>query len=600
MQPKSSSRKNPYPSYEATWRDVVQLCARYWARKPRLLTTLIVLTLALVANDILLPVTAGMLVDRAVFAASEGASFSGAWQALLFFFAVSVGHGVLNHASHVVWIHIAAPNMSALLQDTFQKVQRFSSDWHANTFAGATVRKVTRGKWAYDAISDIIWKHFFPLVLIVSGLTVILCMKYLVVGLLFLATILIYVTVSVVIALKYLRPANVVAAAADSAIGASLADAITNNATVKAFGAEVREEQRFQRTGDDWASKALTSWTRGGRLSLLQQALWAVLQFATIGVVINLASQGRASAGDIAFLLTANFQLGGHLKQVGQHIRQFQRASSEMADVVDFHWRPEQVADEESADSFVPTEGRVEFDRVTFSYNAASQPLYKDFSLTIKPNERIGLVGPSGSGKSTFVKLIQRLYDVDSGELRIDGQPIKKVSQSSLRASVALVPQDPLLFHRSLSENIAYGRPDATMDEIIEASKRARAWDFIQRLPHGFDTLVGERGIKLSGGERQRVAIARAFVADAPIVIFDEATSSLDTITERLIQDAMSELMQGRTTIIIAHRLSTVRDVDRILVFDHGRIVEQGSHTELMSNGEGRYRRLYDMQDVAA
>ena len=596
----NAARQNPYPAYEAGWKDVIGLCARYWMSKPKLFGGVIAFTLLLVAAKVTMPIAAGILVDRAVVAANGQGSFASARQALYLFAFASVLYGVINHLTYLAWIRLAAKNMSELLQDTFNKVQRFSSDWHANTFAGATVRKVTRGKWAYDAISDIIWIQFFPLLLIVASLTIILGQKFLIVGLLFLATVVIYVGVSLVVAMQYLRPANLKAAAADSAIGANLADAITNNATVKAFGAEEREEERFQHTGNDWASKALVSWTRGQRLGLLQDILWSVLQLATIGVVINLATQGRATAGDIAFLLTANFQLGGHLRQVGNHIRQFQRASSEMLDVVDFHWRPEQIADKAKAQPFAPQRGEIEFDKVLFGYKGSSEPLYRNFSLTIQPHERIGLVGPSGSGKSTFVKLIQRLYEVDSGEIRIDGQPVQSVAQSSLRSSVALVPQDPLLFHRSLSENIAYGRPSATEEEIIEAARRARALEFIDRLPLGFDTLVGERGIKLSGGERQRVAIARAFVANAPIVIFDEATSSLDTITERMIQDAMNELMEGRTTIIIAHRLSTVRDVDRILVFDHGRIVEQGSHSDLMAMRQGRYRRLYEMQDIAA
>lgn len=596
----TTKRQDPYPAFEASWRDIMGLCAQYWFRKPALFGCFLVLTLVFVAAKVAMPIAAGMLVDRAVLAANDQGTFAAARQALYIFAGASILHGVIEHANHLIWIRIASQNMSQLLQDTFKKVQRFSSDWHANTFAGATVRKVTRGKWAYDAISDIIWMQFLPLFLMVASLTFVLGQKFPTVGFLFLATVIAYIAISVVLAIRYLRPANIKAAAADSAIGANIADAITNNATVKAFGAELREEQRFKRTGDDWAAKALHSWTRGGRLAFMQQTMWALLQLATIGVVISLAAQGRATAGDIAFLLTANFQIGGHLRQVGNHIRQLQRASSEFADVVDFHWRPEQIADQAAAPSIATGSGEVVFDNVTFGYASASTPLYRNFSLTIRSSERIGLVGPSGSGKSTFVKLIQRLYDVDSGEIKIDGQDIKSVNQSSLRASVALVPQDPLLFHRTLTENIAYGRPDATHEEIVEAARRARALEFIERLPLGFDTLVGERGIKLSGGERQRVAIARAFVADAPVVIFDEATSSLDTITERMIQDAMNELMEGRTTIIIAHRLSTVRDVDRILVFDQGRIVEQGSHQDLMALGQGRYRRLYEMQDVAA
>jgi ATP-binding cassette subfamily B protein len=217
-------------------------------------------------------------------------------------------------------------------------------------------------------------------------------------------------------------------------------------------------------------------------------------------------------------------------------------------------------------------------------------------SVDIASGEKLALVGPSGSGKSTFVKLVQRLYNVTGGAILVDGQDISQVTLESLRRAISLVPQDPVLFHRSLSDNIAYGRPGATQEEIIEAAKKAFAHDFITELPLGYDTLVGERGVKLSGGERQRVAIARALLADAPILILDEATSSLDSISEHYIQRALEALMQGRTTVTIAHRLSTIQKADRILVFDKGRIIEQGDHQRLMARPHSRYKALYDMQ----
>ena len=233
---------------------------------------------------------------------------------------------------------------------------------------------------------------------------------------------------------------------------------------------------------------------------------------------------------------------------------------------------------------------------MTFQYGSHLIPLYRDFSVTIKPGERIGLVGHSGSGKTTFVKLIQRLYDINGGAITIDGQNIADVQQSSLRNQLAIVQQEPILFHRTLAENIAYARPGASRAEIIEAAKQANAHDFIVALPKGYETLVGERGVKLSGGERQRVAIARAFLADAPILILDEATSSLDSESEVMIQEAMERLMEGRTTLVIAHRLSTVRALDRLLVFDKGKIVEEGDHDALIRLSGGIYRRLFERQ----
>ncbi|MGF6735819.1 ABC-type multidrug transport system fused ATPase/permease subunit [Paraburkholderia youngii] len=233
---------------------------------------------------------------------------------------------------------------------------------------------------------------------------------------------------------------------------------------------------------------------------------------------------------------------------------------------------------------------------MTFRYDKVREPLYKDFSVTIAPGERVGLVGRSGAGKTTFIKLIQRLYDLSDGCIRIDGQDISQVEQTSLRRQIAIVQQEPLLFHRSLAENIAYGKPDATQAEIEQASALANAHEFIAALPNGYATLVGDRGVKLSGGERQRVAIARAFLADSPILILDEATSNLDGESEVLIQQAMERLMVGRTTLVAAHRLSTVRALDRLLVFDHGRLVEEGSHDRLVQLDDSTYRRLFDRQ----
>lgn len=240
--------------------------------------------------------------------------------------------------------------------------------------------------------------------------------------------------------------------------------------------------------------------------------------------------------------------------------------------------------------------GEIRFDHVDFTYPEKSSPIFTNFSIHIKAGERIALVGHSGGGKTTFIRLLQCLYPIQKGRIFIDGQDIAHGTRHSLRSAIALVPQDPILFHRTLKENIAYAKPDATDAEIFAAARKAHIEDFILNLPEQYNTLVGERGVKLSGGERQRIAIARAILANRPILILDEATSSLDSESERAIQDALLSLTHGRTSIMIAHRLSTILDADRILVFDAGKIVEQGSHAELVNIKGGVYANLYKLQ----
>ncbi|WP_353217635.1 ABC transporter ATP-binding protein [Sandarakinorhabdus sp.] len=593
------------------WRQSVAFCAHYWAQQPRALGIVIALTLVMVVAEVFIPVAAGRLVDALGETARQGAAGAGAaaasdaaaW-ALGLLTGVMALYQLLNYAGGLVWNQVAARSMSGLLDDGFARIQHFSSDWHANTFAGSTVHKLTRGKWSYDHISNILIRQFLPLSLAILGLAGVMLVRFPTVGLLFFTMVIVYLAASVTLAIKWVRPANVRAAAADSQISGSVADAVSNNAAVKAFGAEAREEALFRRITSRWRELALVSWTRGQNMSLIQHGLWLALQAGMLALLIGLAQRGAATPGDVAFVITACFQLGGSLRQVGDHIRTLQRASAELADLVEFKTAPLGVADAAAAPPLVigTSRGRGEiiFDNVRFAYAGQGPdqpPLYDGFDLRIAPGEKVALVGPSGSGKSTFVKLIQRLYDCNEGTIWIDGQDISLVQQASLRRSVSIVPQEPALFHRSLADNIAYARPDASHADIVASARRAHAQEFIDRLPLGYKTLVGERGVKLSGGERQRVAIARAFLADAPIVVFDEATSSLDTVTERLIQGAMAELMAGRTTIIVAHRLSTVRDADRILVFDRGRIVEQGSHAELLARPGGAYARLHEVED---
>lgn len=486
--------------------------------------------------------------------------------------------------------------MQKLVKDGFFRVQRFSADWHTNAFAGATIRKITRGMWAYDQLADTIVIELGPALLLLIGFAVAMFLREPIMGLYFGGAVIVFLSISITMSLKYVAPANRLSNEADTRLGGDLADTVTCNSVIKSFGAEEREDQGIDRSSYDWRIKSRVSWLRSMDLGAIQAIMIIALLAGLLAIVLWLAERDASVLDDIVYVITSYFIVNGYLRNIGWQVRNLQRSVNELDDLVEISKTPPQVINAPDATDFRPDKGHIVFDNVRFKYNNQPSPIFDSFNVEIAPGEKVALVGESGSGKSTFVKLIQRLYDLDDGRIVIDDQDIASVTQESLRLAISLVPQEPILFHRTLRENIGYARPGASREEIVRASKQAHAHEFISQLKQGYETLVGERGIKLSGGERQRVAIARAILADAPILILDEATSSLDSITEHYIQSAIATLMAGRTAIIVAHRLSTIRRVDRILVFDNGRIVEQGTHTELMSNTDGVYRRLFDMQ----
>jgi ATP-binding cassette subfamily B protein len=570
-------------------RQVLGFISRFWLRRPWLLAGTIGLTLVAIGFDLSLPWAAGKLVDAV---GAGPAHPDPAWRAWAIFVGVYLAFSVIRNTAMRFLIPMSANNMKDMTDEAFKRVQSFSADWHADNFAGATVRRLSRAMWGYDVVTDAALIWFGPAAIVLVGLCVMMAVRWPIVGLFAFAVTTLYIVSNVVLTSLYARPMNLRSVALDSRIGGAIADSISSNATVKAFGAEPREDARLSGVTEMWRTTTIKTWNRFTDLWLWHNLLLVILQAGLTGLLVWQWSIGRADAGDIAFAITSFMLMTGYLRNIGDNIRMAQRGLDDSEDVARYATMAPQVVDAPDARPFRSELGEIVFDRVTFRYKSAEQPLYDNFTLRIAPGERVALVGPTGAGKSTFVKLIQRLYDLQGGQILVDGQDIAKVSQGSLRRAIAVVPQDPALFHRTLAENIAYSRPGATEDEVVLAAKRARAHDFISRLPAGYRTLVGERGVKLSGGERQRVAIARAFLADAPILVLDEATSSLDVETERQVQAAMEELMVGRTTIVIAHRLSTIRGADRILVFEDGRIVEEGRHADLVKQG-GAYARLH-------
>ncbi|MGO8097201.1 ABC transporter ATP-binding protein [Rhizobium leguminosarum] len=574
------------------YRHVLGFVFHHWRHRPVLVGIIIVLVIASTLAEVMVPVFSGQIVDA--IAGSNAADR--ALRAFVIVVALGLTSVALRWFIFNGIIRLTLRTMADVTNNGFHKVQRFSTDWHANSFAGSTVRKITRGMWALDQLNDLLLVALLPSIVMLVGASIVLGSYWPIMGLIVAAGSLIYIGVTVALSMGFVSPAARLANAWDTKLGGALADAISCNSVVKAFGAEGREETRLGKVMARWDSRTRRTWKRGTLSGTIQGFMMVSMQAGILGTGLVMWQQGLATPGDITFVLAMFFVLQGYLRNVGQDIRNLQRAVNDMEELVLLDKMPLGIEDKPNAKPIEIGEGEIVFDRITFQYGAHPTPLYEDFSVIIKPGERVGLVGHSGSGKTTFVKLIQRLYDVNAGEIRIDGQDIAAVKQSSLRGQIAIVQQEPILFHRTLAENIAYSRPNASRRQIEQAAKQASAHDFIMDLPKGYETMVGERGVKLSGGERQRVAIARAFLADAPVLILDEATSSLDSESEVQIQQAMERLMNGRTTLVIAHRLSTVRALDRLLVFDKGKIVEEGDHQALIRLNNGIYRRLFERQ----
>lgn len=483
--------------------------------------------------------------------------------------------------------------MTDLENTSFRYLLGHSYQFFADSFAGSLVRRVGRLSRAYADIVDVGQWRLLPLIVSTGWILFFISRRSPFIAFVLCIWVLLFVCLNLY-SVRIRHRLRVERAAKDSEVTGALADALTNVVNIKLFSGFLREVDRFGRLAEERRVLHTRSWWVGESNFLAQNVLMLGVEIAVMGGAVYFWSRGMLSVGDVVLFQTYLIALFSKLFDFGKVLRTLYEAFAEAEEMVEILKLPHGVVDKPDAPSLAVSRGEILFNGVTFRYQNG-QSVLKDVTLRIRPGEKVALVGPSGAGKSTIVKLLFRFYDVTKGKILIDGQDSARVSQDSLHDQIALVPQEPILFHRTLKENIRYGRPDATDAEVIEAAKQAHCHDFISGLDKGYETYVGERGVKLSGGERQRVAIARAILKNAPILVLDEATSSLDSESEHLIQDALHHLMQKKTVIVIAHRLSTIMEMDRIIVLEQGSVASMGTHAELLRKG-GLYQKLWQLQ----
>ncbi|MFA6315299.1 MAG: ABC transporter ATP-binding protein [Candidatus Paceibacterota bacterium] len=483
--------------------------------------------------------------------------------------------------------------MARLRHIGFEYLLGHSYIYFSNNFTGSLTQKVNRFSRSFERITDRFFYEIIPILIKIIGISIVLWyVNPILTGIIFVWFV-IYLIMSVYFA-RWKLPYDIKYAELESRATAALSDSVSNHTTIQLFNRYNLESLIFGVANTNHTKAMAKRWHISNVIDGVQAGLNIAIEFLIFFYAIKFWGLGMISVG--AFVLIQMYIIGlmHDLWGSSRILRDLYESFADAKEMVEIMKLEHEIKDAPDALPIKVSTGRIDLNDVKFDFNKDIAVL-NGIDLHIEAGERVALIGPSGAGKSTLVRLLLRMYDIKGGSIVIDGQNIKEITQGSLREAISFVPQDPILFHRSLKDNIRYGKTDATDEEVIEAAKLAHCHEFISSLPNGYDTFVGERGIKLSGGERQRVAIARAILKNAPILVLDEATSSLDSHSEILIQEALDILMKGKTVIVIAHRLSTIRKMNRIVVLENGNILEQGSHEDLLAKN-GLYAKLWSLQ----
>jgi ATP-binding cassette, subfamily B, bacterial len=513
---------------------------------------------------------------------------------------------------YAVWIFISASALSAIIwrlsdygagtwatgarataRDTLiSYLLRHSYGYFSNRFTGSLSSKAGRAASSMRDLSTMALWQLGGFVVTITSSFFLAFVTSPTLSFLFLAWIIVIIPLNLFFGQKRVSYA-IAAEAAESKVSGASVDTLGNIVAVHEYARRKFELERLRKLEQERREAGLRNWRYGNGVLLLNAIVQSIFIGGIIIASMYLMTHGSITAGDVVLMLTIIYLVQDRIAFIGQVITNFSETWGVVQEALEDIIVPIEVAEKPGAKPLEIVHASIKFKGVSFDYDGIS--VLKDFGLAMPKGQKVGLVGRSGAGKSTLMKLLLRHYDVGEGEISIDRQNIREVTKESLREVIAVVPQEPMLFHRSIRDNIAYGKPDASINDVIEAAKAAQAHEFINTLPEAYDSLVGERGVKLSGGQRQRVVLARALLKDAPILLLDEATSSLDSESEAAIQKALLKLMEGRTVIAIAHRLSTLRAMDRLIVMDEGKIIEDGTHEELLQR-EGVYADLWNHQ----